>query len=232
MSRQAKILLVDDEVSLQRTVAPMLRSRGYDVDVAGTGLEALAAVDSDEPDLVVLDLGLPDIDGIEVCRRLRARWDMPILVLSARGAEKDKVAALDEGADDYVTKPFGPDELFARVRAALRRRMSSEEGETGQLKRGDLVIDFDRRRVLRGDEEIKLTPKEFALLALMARHAGQVLTTRAILKTIWGPYAVDQPEHVRVLMGQLRKKIERQPATPRYLLTEPWVGYRFNDDQA
>jgi len=232
VSRQAKILLVDDEVSLQRTVAPMLRSRGYDVDVAGTGLEALAAVDSDEPDLVVLDLGLPDIDGIEVCRRLRARWDMPILVLSARGAEKDKVAALDEGADDYVTKPFGPDELFARVRAALRRRMSSEEGETGQLKRGDLVIDFDRRRVLRGDEEIKLTPKEFALLALMARHAGQVLTTRAILKTIWGPYAVDQPEHVRVLMGQLRKKIERQPATPRYLLTEPWVGYRFNDDQA
>ena len=232
MSPQAKILLVDDEVSLQRTVAPMLRSRGYDVDVAGTGLEALAAVDSDEPDLVVLDLGLPDIDGIEVCRRLRARWDMPILVLSARGAEKDKVAALDEGADDYVTKPFGPDELFARVRAALRRRMSSEEGETGQLKRGDLVIDFDRRRVLRGDEEIKLTPKEFALLALMARHAGQVLTTRAILKTIWGPYAVDQPEHVRVLMGQLRKKIERQPATPRYLLTEPWVGYRFNDDQA
>ena len=231
MSRPARILLVDDEVSIQRTVAPMLRSRGYDVDVAGTGGEALAAVGSDKPDLVVLDLGLPDIDGIEVCRRLRARWDMPILVLSARGAEKDKVAALDEGADDYVTKPFGPDELFARVRAALRRRRSDEESETGQLTRGDIVIDFDRRRVLRGSEEIKLTPKEFTLLALMARHAGQVLTTRAILKTIWGPHAVDQPEHLRVLMGQLRKKIERQPATPRYLLTEPWVGYRFSDDQ-
>jgi len=231
VSRPARILLVDDEVSIQRTVAPMLRSRGYDVDVAGTGGEALAAVGSDKPDLVVLDLGLPDIDGIEVCRRLRARWDMPILVLSARGAEKDKVAALDEGADDYVTKPFGPDELFARVRAALRRRRSDEESETGQLTRGDIVIDFDRRRVLRGSEEIKLTPKEFTLLALMARHAGQVLTTRAILKTIWGPHAVDQPEHLRVLMGQLRKKIERQPATPRYLLTEPWVGYRFSDDQ-
>lgn len=230
MTRQARILLVDDEVPLQRTVAPMLRSRGYDVDVAGTGAAALASVGENPPDLVVLDLGLPDIDGLEVCRRLRARWDMPILVLSARGAERDKVAALDEGADDYVTKPFGPDELFARVRAVLRRRMAGEPEETGQLHRGDLTIDFDRRRVVRGTDEIKLTPKEFSLLALMARHAGQVLTTRAILKTIWGPHAVDQPEHVRVLMGQLRKKIERTPSSPRYLMTEPWVGYRFTDD--
>jgi len=230
VTRQARILLVDDEVPLQRTVAPMLRSRGYDVDVAGTGAAALASVGENPPDLVVLDLGLPDIDGLEVCRRLRARWDMPILVLSARGAERDKVAALDEGADDYVTKPFGPDELFARVRAVLRRRMAGEPEETGQLHRGDLTIDFDRRRVVRGTDEIKLTPKEFSLLALMARHAGQVLTTRAILKTIWGPHAVDQPEHVRVLMGQLRKKIERTPSSPRYLMTEPWVGYRFTDD--
>ena len=230
MTRQARILLVDDEVPLQRTVAPMLRSRGYDVDVAGTGAAALASVGENPPDLVVLDLGLPDIDGLEVCRRLRARWDMPILVLSARGAERDKVAALDEGADDYVTKPFGPDELFARVRAVLRRRMAGEPEETGQLHRGDLTIDFDRRPVVRGTDEIKLTPKEFSLLALMARHAGQVLTTRAILKTIWGPHAVDQPEHVRVLMGQLRKKIERTPSSPRYLMTEPWVGYRFTDD--
>ena len=226
MNRQARILLVDDEVSIQRTMAPLLRSRGYDVEVVGTGRDALAATEVEPPDLIVLDLGLPDMDGIEVCRRVRSRWDMPIVVLSARGAERDKVAALDDGADDYVTKPFGSEELLARVRAALRR-LGNDQQESGQWQRGDLVIDFDRRRVIRNDVEIRLTPKEFELLALMARHPGQVLTNRTILKTIWGPHAVDQPEHVRVLMGQLRKKLEPEPARPRYLLTEPWVGYRF-----
>ena len=225
------ILLVDDELSIQRTTAPLLRSRGYEVTVAGTAREALASVEGDRPDLIVLDLGLPDMDGIEVCRRVRAQWDTPIVVLSARGAEQDKVTALDEGADDYVTKPFGPEELLARVRAAIRRAGASEAGETGQLQRGDLTIDFDRRRVLRGDAEIKLTPKELELLTLMARHAGQVLTHRMILKAIWGPNAVGQPEHLRVLMGQLRKKIEPDPSRPRYLLTEPWVGYRFAGEE-
>lgn len=227
MNRQPRILLVDDEVSIQRTMALLLRSRGYDVDVAGSGRDALAAAEAETPDLIVLDLGLPDLDGIEVCRLVRARWDMPIVVLSARGAERDKVTALDEGADDYITKPFGTDELLARVRAALRRRLTGNQPESGRWQRGDLVIDFDRRRVFRDETEIRLTPKEFELLALMARHPGQVLTNRFILKAIWGPNAVDQPEHIRVLMGQLRKKLEPEPARPRYLLTEPWVGYRF-----
>jgi len=198
--------------------------------VVGSGRDALAAAGIEPPDLIVLDLGLPDIDGIEVCRRIRARWDMPIVVLSARGAEQDKVTALDEGADDYVTKPFGSEELLARVRAALRRRSASDQPEAGQWHRRDLTIDFDRRRVVRGDVEIRLTPKEFDLLALMARHPGRVLTNRVILKAIWGPNAVDQPEHIRVLMGQLRKKLEPEPARPRYLLTEPWIGYRFAAD--
>lgn len=227
MNIPARILLVDDELSIQRAIAPLLRSRGYEVVAVGTGGDALAAVGIEPPDLVVLDLGLPDIDGIDVCRRIRLRWDMPIVVLSARGAERDKVTALDEGADDYVTKPFGSEELLARVRAALRRRSAGEQPEAGQWQRGDLTIDFDRRRVVRGDVDIRLTPKEFDLLALMARHPGRVLTNRVILKTIWGPHAVDQPEHIRVLMGQLRKKLEPEPARPRYLLTEPWVGYRF-----
>jgi two-component system KDP operon response regulator KdpE len=231
MNRRAHVLLVDDEVSIQRTMLPLLRSRGYEVTVAGTAREALAEIEGERPDLIVLDLGLPDMDGLEVCRRVRGRWATPILVLSARGAEKDKVAALDEGADDYVTKPFGPDELLARVRAALRRASGGEPGQTGQWQRGDLTLDFDRNRVVRGETEIKLTPKEFDLLTLMARHTGQVLTHRAILKAIWGPNAVEHPEHLRVLMGQLRKKIEPDPTRPRYLLTEPWVGYRFAGDE-
>jgi len=230
MNLPARILIVDDELSIQRAMAPLLRSRGYDVVVVGSGRDALAAAGIEPPDLIVLDLGLPDIDGIEVCRRIRARWDMPIVVLSARGAEQDKVTALDEGADDYVTKPFGSEELLARVRAALRRRSASNQPEAGQWHRRDLTIDFDRRRVVRGDVEIRLTPKEFDLLALMARHPGRVLTNRVILKAIWGPNAVDQPEHIRVLMGQLRKKLEPEPARPRYLLTEPWIGYRFAAD--
>jgi len=230
VNRPAEILLVDDEVSIQRAMTPLLRSRGYAVTVAATGRDAIDSVERNRPDLVILDLGLPDIDGIEVCRRIRAHADMPIVILSARGGEPDKVAALDQGADDYVTKPFGPEELLARVRAALRRSFGTETVLHGQLTRGDLTIDFDRRRVHRGADEIRLTPKEFDLLTCMATHAGRVLTHRAILKQIWGGHATTQPEHLRVLMGQLRKKIEPDPATPRYLLTEPWVGYRFADE--
>ena len=230
MTRPAQILLVDDEVAIQRAMTPLLRSRGYAVTVAGTGREAVEAFERERPDLVILDLGLPDMDGSEVCRQVRERADTPILILSARGAEKDKVAALDQGADDYVTKPFGPDELMARVRAALRRSLGREGTLYGQLTRGDLTIDFDRRRVQRGGLEIRLTPREFELLTLLVTHAGRVLTHRTILKAIWGTHSVDQPEHLRVLMGQLRKKIEPDPANPRYLLTEPWVGYRFADE--
>ncbi|PYR57193.1 MAG: DNA-binding response regulator, partial [Acidobacteria bacterium] len=199
--RAPRILLVDDEVPIQRAVAPLLRSRGYDVDVAATGDEALKSVRTHPPDLIVLDLGLPDIEGTEVCRRIRAESAIPIVVLSARGAEADKVTALDLGADDYVTKPFGPEELLARIRVALRRIFSTDEAPSGRLERGDLIIDYDRHRVVRGDEEIRLTPKEFDLLELLARNAGRVLTHRAILKAIWGPNSVNQPEHLWVLVA-------------------------------
>jgi two-component system KDP operon response regulator KdpE len=224
----ARILIVDDEPSILATMAPLLRGRGYDVSTATSGHAALEAVDRQPPQLVILDLGLPDLDGIEVARRLREGRGIPILVLSARGAEQDKVAALDAGADDYVTKPFGSEELLARVRAALRR---ADTGTTaGVVKRGDLVIDLDRRRVVRGDDELRLTPKELELLLFLAQHAGRVLTHRAILKAIWGPNAVDQPEHLRVLVNSLRRKLERDPSKPQYIKTEPWVGYRFAEE--
>lgn len=230
MTRPVQVLLVDDEVSIHRAMAPLLRSRGYMVSVAGSGGEALDIFERERPDLVILDLGLPDMDGSEVCRKLRDRADTPILILSARGQEKDKVAALDQGADDYITKPFGPEELMARVRAAVRRSLGRDATLHGQLTRGDLTIDFDRRRVHRGTVEIRLSPKEFDLLTLLISHAGRVLTHRSILKAVWGTHGIEQPEHLRVLMGQLRKKIEPDPANPRYLLTEPWVGYRFADE--
>jgi two-component system KDP operon response regulator KdpE len=227
VTQLARILLVDDEIPIQRAVAPLLRSRGYEVEIAASGEEALAIFRAHPPDLMVLDLGLPDMDGVDICRRIREESAMPIVVLSARGTEGDKVAALDLGADDYVTKPFGPEELLARIRVALRRVLSDDDATSGRLELGDLAIDYDRRRVVRGGEEIRLTPKEFELLTLLVRNPGRVLTHRVILKAIWGPNAVNQPEHLWVLMAQLRKKIEPDPAHPRYLLSEPWVGYRF-----
>jgi two-component system KDP operon response regulator KdpE len=228
MTRPARILLVDDELSIQRTVEPLLRSRGFDVEVAGTAREALGALDRQMPDLLVLDLGLPDLDGIEVCRRVRERADVPIIVLSARGREQDKVAALDQGADDFVTKPFGSEELLARIRAALRRAAAVRGSDTGRLQAGALLIDYDRHRVVRDGQEIRLTPKEFELLSLLARNHDRVLTHRAILRAIWGPNAVESPEHLWTLVAQLRKKIEPDPSNPQYLLSEPWVGYRFS----
>jgi two-component system KDP operon response regulator KdpE len=232
MSVRRRILLVDDETPIQRAVGPLLRSRGYDVEIAGTGADALRVVADRAPDLIVLDLGLPDIEGTEVCRRIRETLKVPIIVLSARGAEADKVSALDLGADDYVTKPFGPEELLARVRVALRRVMSEEATESGLLRAGDLTIDHDRRRVLRGNDEIRLTPKELDLLTLLVRNRDRVLTHRAILKAIWGAHAVEQPEHLWTLVAQLRRKIEPDPSNPRYLLSEPWVGYRFASGDA
>jgi two-component system KDP operon response regulator KdpE len=224
----ARILVVDDEPNIIGTVAPLLRSKGYDVLTAMTGRAAIEAQTRDTPDLVVLDLGLPDMDGVDVCVAIRQSSGIPILVLSARGAEKDKVRALDAGADDYVTKPFGAEELLARIRAALRR-VDTASPASEPIVRGGLVIDRTRFRVLRDGEEVRLTPKEFELLTYLAQSPGRVLTHRTILKAIWGPHAGDQPEHLRVLVGSLRKKIEPNPASPKYILTEPWVGYRFAD---
>jgi two-component system KDP operon response regulator KdpE len=223
-----KVLLVDDEPNILSTLGPLLRTRGYDVLTAMTGRAAVQTVERDAPDVVVLDLGLPDIDGSEVCRIIRETHRVPIVVLSARGAEGDKVRALDLGADDYVTKPFGAEELLARIRAAIRRS-DAPPPSSEPLVRGDLVIDRERFRVSRNGEEVRLTPKEFELLTFLAQHAGRVLTHRTILKAIWGPNAVDQPEHLRVLIGALRKKVEPNPSSPQYVLTEPWVGYRFRD---
>jgi two-component system KDP operon response regulator KdpE len=223
----ARILLVDDEPNIQTAVRPLLTSSGYDVVSAITGKGALDAVDRHSPDVVVLDLGLPDMDGVEVCRLIRASRNVPVIVLSARGSEKDKVRALDAGADDYVTKPFGSEELLARIRVALRR-VDVAPGP-GPITIGDLVIDREKRRVLIAGAEIRLTPKEFDLLVFLAQHPGRVLTHRVILKAVWGPNAMDQPEHLRVLVASLRKKIEPDPARPTYVLTEPWVGYRLKN---
>jgi two-component system KDP operon response regulator KdpE len=223
-----RVLIVDDEPNILGTLAPLLRAHGYEVFTAMSGRSALETVDREKPDLVLLDLGLPDVDGVEVCRTIRQSLNVPIVVLSARGAEGDKVRALDVGADDYVTKPFGSEELLARIRAALRRSDAPVPSEP--IVRGGLVIDRERFRVLRDGDEVRLTPKEFELLTYLAQHSGRVLTHRAILKAIWGPGSVDQPEHLRVLVGALRKKIEANPSAPKYILTEPWVGYRFADD--
>jgi two-component system, OmpR family, KDP operon response regulator KdpE len=226
MTRPARILLVDDELSIQRAVTPLLRARGYTVETVGSGAAALDAMAARPPDLIVLDLGLPDIDGVDLCRRMREESKAPIVVLSAKSAEAGKVKVLDLGADDYITKPFSPEELLARIRVALRRVILKDLPDAGRVRVGDLTIDYDRRRVLREDEEIRLTPKEFELLSLFAHNPDRVLTHGTILKAIWGANAVTQPEHLWVLMAQLRKKIEPDPSHPRYFLSEPWVGYR------
>ena len=223
-----RILLIDDEPSIRRAVATLLRSRGYAVVAASRGAEGVELFDAERPNLVIVDLGLPDMDGTLVCQQLRARGAVPIIVLSVTGEERRKVAALDAGADDYVTKPFSPEELLARIRAGLRRPVALDHGARGRVHYGELIIDFDVRRVYRDDADLRLTPKEFELLTLLAAHAGRVLTHRTILKTIWGVHGEAQQEHLRVLVGQLRKKIEIDPSQPRYVLTEPWVGYRFS----
>ena len=223
-----RILVVEDDMQIARTLRDYLEVAGFEVSTVGDGSAAVASARGDKPDLIVLDLGLPDMDGVDVCRQMRQATGVPILVLSARGAEGDKVAALDAGADDYVTKPFGAEELLARIRAALRR-VDGPSPSSEPIVRGGLVIDRERFRVLRDGEELRLTPKEFELLIYLAQHPGRVLTHRVILKAIWGPNAAGQPEHLRVLIGSLRKKIEPNPSAPQYILTEPWVGYRFAD---
>ena len=224
------VLVVDDEPAIRRTVSAGLSARGYAVRVASTGEEAVASAAEDPPDLVILDLGLPDIDGVDVCRRIRAWSQVPILVLSAEASDYRKVLALDEGADDYVTKPFSMPELLARVRVALRHRPSADgEDDPAVLEVGDLRIDLARHRVSVADREVELTPKEFAFLALLARWPGRVLTHRAILQEVWGPEYGHETHYLRVYASQLRKKLQDRPERPR-LVTEPGVGYRLNDE--
>ena len=229
MTHGARILVVDDEPQILRSLRTTLASHGYDVQTAATGEEALAAVEGRLPDLVVLDLVLPGLSGLEVCRRLRARSSLPILVLSARGDERDKVAALDLGADDYLTKPFGVNELLARIRAALRRAVGAR-GPSAVVEAGALRVDFDRRQVTLDGAEVRLTPTEFDLLKVLVANAGRVLTHGYLLRTVWGPEYEGESQLLRVFIGQLRRKVERDPSRPQHILTDPGVGYRFRSD--
>jgi len=218
------VLVVDDEPQILRVMRASLPIRGYEVLTASTAEEALNQLSKQVPDLVILDLAMPEMSGLEVCRRVREFSSVPIIVLSAKGSESDKVAALDLGADDYVTKPFGMDELLARVRAVLRRLSATNDRV---LVVGDVTIDIDEHRVVVGGKEIRLTPKEFDVFKYLVNNAGKVVTHRALLQTVWGWESTDQTEYLRVFINQLRRKIEVDASHPRYLITEPWVGYRF-----
>src|SRR5438093_151024 len=223
---KSRVLVVDDEPQITRVLRTVLSSQGYQVKTAGEGESALSSFAEFRPELVITDLYMPHMDGVELCRRIRTMSNVPIIVLSVKGEERTKVEALDSGADDYVTKPFGIDELLARVRAALRRGAGEAEG--GSFEVGDFRIDLDGRRVHVRGSEVRLTPKEFDLFVYMARHPNRVITHRTLLEAVWGEASQEQPEYLRVFMGQLRKKLEPDPSQPRYLVTEPWVGYRFN----
>jgi len=232
MNDRPRILVVDDEPQLTRVLRTGLTSRGYDVRAASDGLAGFEAFNDWHPDLVITDLAMPNVDGLELCRRLRAVSQVPIIVLSAKGEEKTKVEALDLGADDFVTKPFGIDELLARVRASLRRAKTPPTNEATQttLDSGDFHVDLESREITVRGKAIHLTPKEFDLLVYFIKHAGKVLTHRTLLAALWGGNYVEQNEYLRVFVGNLRKKIEPDAATPRYILTEPWIGYRFEPD--
>jgi two-component system KDP operon response regulator KdpE len=227
---QSRILVVDDEPQIQRFLKPSLTAAGYEVVAAGTGAEALKAVATQAPDLVILDLGLPDMDGKEVIASLRGWSDIPIVILSARDRESEKIAALDLGADDYVEKPFGIGELTARIRTALRHRGRRDAIPTIMDVDG-LTIDPVKRLVTRGGEPVHLTPKEYDLLLLLARHAGRVVTHRSLLTSVWGAAHGDDLHYLRVFIGQLRQKIERDPTNPRIVRTEPGVGYRMTEQE-
>ena len=226
MLEHKHILVVDDESQITRVLRTSLSSHGYDIRVANDGDTALEIMKDWAPDLVITDLSMPNMDGLELCRQLRMKSKIPIIVLSVRGEERTKVKALDAGADDYITKPFGMEELLARVRANLRRARTAET-EVEPIKEGDFRIDPGTRSVLVKDRAIHLTPKEFDLLLYMARHAGKVVTHRALLGAVWGGESTEQVEYLRVFVGQLRKKLEPSPNSPRYIVTDPWVGYRF-----
>ena len=231
MSNAPHILVIDDEPQIQRAIRTILTEKGFQVSTASRGEEGLTLAAAREPEIVILDLGLPDIDGIEVTRRLREWTQCPILILSVRDSERDKVAALDQGADDYLTKPFGIEELLARVRVALRHSSSRQGAQSKLVKAGDLSIDLAWHLVRRGEEEIKLTGTEYKLLAYLAANHGRVLTHQSILTHVWGPADADHTEYLRVYMRQLRKKLEADPEQPQYILTEPGIGYRFIADE-
>ncbi|MGE0039935.1 MAG: response regulator [Vicinamibacterales bacterium] len=228
MTARTRILVVDDEPQIRRVLRLALEAQHFDVRTAADGAAALDLFHDWKPQLVVLDLTMPEEDGLSVTRRIRQESDVPVVILSVKGEEPMKVAALDAGADDYVTKPFGMDELLARIRAALRRS-SAAAGATGsRIAAGELAIDLEARRVTVRGADVHLTPKEFDLLVFFARHPGRVLTHRALLTAIWGGDYASQTEYLRVFVGQLRRKLEPDPAHPRYLITEPWIGYRFD----
>ena len=226
-SGKGNILVVDDEPQITRVLKTTLSSHGYGTRTASDGDEAIQMMSEWSPDLLITDLRMPNMDGLELCRHVRATSQMPIIVLSVRGEERIKVEALDAGADDYVTKPFSTNELLARVRAALRRASVKDAPEEQVIDIGDFHIDLQGRSVQVGDRSLHLTPKEFDLLGYLARHPGKVVTHRALLSAIWGANSVEQPEYLRVFVGQLRKKLESDEGSPRYIITEPWVGYRF-----
>jgi two-component system KDP operon response regulator KdpE len=220
-----RVLVVDDEPQILRALGINLRARGYDVDLAPDGEHALALAASHHPDVVVLDLGLPGIDGVEVIRGLRGWSTVPIVVLSVRDGERDKVSALDAGADDYVTKPFGMDELMARLRAALRRATPADEAPVVVTE--DFTIDLSAKRVHRGDDEVRLTPTEWHLVEVLVRNQGKLVSQRQLLQEVWGPGYHDETAYLRVHMANVRRKLEPEPSRPRYFLTEPGMGYRF-----
>jgi len=226
MADKKRILVVDDESQITRVLRTALTGSGYEVRTADDGHSGLRSAREWQPDLVITDVSMPNMSGIELCRQLRAESSVPIIVLSVKGEEKTKVEALDAGADDYVTKPIGMDELLARVRRNLARAKPTEDASQRTIAIGDFKIDADAFRVSVKNNEARLTPKEFELLLYLARHASRVVTHRTLLLAIWGPNSLEQPEHLRVLVGQLRKKIDAAD-TPHYIITEPWVGYRF-----
>jgi len=223
------ILVIEDEAAMRRFLRVSLESNGYRWAEAGTAHDGLAQAAARTPELVLLDLGLPDDDGLTVTARLREWATMPIIVISARGQEEDKVRALDAGADDYLTKPFGVNELLARIRVALRHARGSAAASVPVVEIGALKLDLDRREVFVDGQEVHITPIEYKLLALLVKHAGKVLTHRQILKDVWGPNQSEHTHYVRVHLAELRKKIEVNPARPTYIVTEPGVGYRLRD---
>jgi two-component system KDP operon response regulator KdpE len=225
-----RILVVDDETQITRVLRTSLSTQNYDVRVANDGEMALEIMKDWIPHLVITDLAMPNLDGVGLCRRIRQSSEVPIIVLSVRGHDRVKVEALDAGADDYVTKPFSMNELLARVRAQLRH-VAPQAAELQIIESGDFHIDLEARLVTVRGNEIRLTPKEFDLLIYLAKHPGKVITHRALLAAIWGPNSTEQPEYLRVFVGQLRKKIESDSSNPKYLQTEPWIGYRFESGE-
>jgi two-component system KDP operon response regulator KdpE len=230
MTKGARILVVDDEPQIRRSLQVNLESKGYAVETAETGEEAIGAFHNRHPDVIILDLIMPGTGGGEVVRRIRESSTVPIIVLSAIGDERRKVEALEAGADDYMTKPFGMEELLARIRSLLRRVAGAHSAQPVFLA-GSLCVNFDRREVTLDEKPVKLTPTEYDLLKYMIEHSGKVLTHRMLLQAVWGQAYVDQAQYLRVFVGQLRKKIERNPTRPRYILTDPGVGYRFCVDR-